>query len=107
MLTTAGLMRSVLVNFANCSALIGMPSPESTRRQLWFRSLTAGAWLLVSACVPAAFGKTSSEGRRLRYVMSFSLIGTASPRPSFAMSRSSDRLTMMTPASKSTSRLEH
>ncbi|HVV52254.1 MAG TPA: hypothetical protein VHO06_21470 [Polyangia bacterium] len=58
--------------------------------------------------VPSSFGKTNSEGEAvmalLRYGTSSSLIGTASTRPPLGMSRSCDRLTMMMPASKSTSR---
>ncbi|HLK90186.1 MAG TPA: hypothetical protein VKZ18_09850 [Polyangia bacterium] len=57
--------------------------------------------------VPSSLGNTSSDGEAaiafLRYGTSSSLIGTASTRPPFGMSRSCERLTMMTPASKSTS----
>ena len=57
--------------------------------------------------VPSSFGKTSYEGEAViaffKYGTSSSLIGTASTRPPFGMSRSCERLTMTTPASKSMS----
>ena len=77
-----------------------MPARRIARRR------TSSFAVCLGSISPLSSGNTSDEGDAaiafLRYAVSSLLIGTASTRPPFGMSRSCERLTRISPASKST-----